>query len=210
MATNQGKLYVIEGIDGAGKSAQVAAVHAALKGRGMSIVQVAEPGRTPMGMHLREILLANDVRQTGEEMLLTFTLQREYLLRTVIKPTIESGTSVISDRSILSTLVYQSVQGVRTDRILEVSREVVEALQWIPKQVFILDVDPLIAMQRMANEDARRTINHFDVEALDKHQMRRNRYLEAYKMLNWEGFTHVMDASSAIEDVTEDILSLIA
>lgn len=204
MNGHRGRLIIIEGIDGVGKTTQCDALFAALGGTNGGIMKVAEPGGTPMGQHLRDILLAHDVALTAEEMLLTFTLQRAYLMRTVVIPAVKEGMVVLSDRSLVSTLVYQSVQGLRVERVLEVSREVIEMLQWTPKELYVLDVSPEVAMQRTQNEGAHRTINHFDRATLEVYKERRERYLQAGEILHWQH--RVVDAGVPEQEVTKKLL----
>ncbi len=204
-----GRLIIVEGMDGVGKTTQVERLFERLGGEESGYVKVAEPGGTPMGMHLRQILLADDVRLNSEEMLLMFTLQREYLMRTVVEPAVNAGRSVIADRSIVSTLVYQTQYGLTAERILEVSRVVIEMLRWIPRELFVIDVPPEVALRRVhgVSDDIARTTNHFDRAGLDEYVQRRSRYLQAPSILGWQ--YHVIDGTQERDAITEQMLGIL-
>lgn len=209
----KGRLIIFEGMDGVGKTTQRKAVFDRLGGKAAKnareLMYVEEPGGTPMGRHLRQILLDNDVSLNPEEMLLMFSVQRHYLLREVVEPAIKAGMTVLSDRSLVSTFVYQTQAGLSVDRVKTVSWPILEILHFIPKQLFILDVPPEIARERSLIEggEAARMSNHFDHVDIAEYADRRNRYLLAPILLSWPA--HIVDGNQDPNEITDQIIELI-
>ena len=100
-----GKFITFEGIDGAGKSSHLAWLADTLRARGVEVVTTREPGGTPLGEQLREIVL-NDVMHPDTEALLVFAARCEHLAQ-IIVPAIARGAWVINDRFTDSTYAYQ-------------------------------------------------------------------------------------------------------
>jgi len=90
------KFITFEGVDGAGKSTHLAWFSDALRQRGMDVIVTREPGGTPLGEQLREILL-NQTMSIGTEAMLMFASRLEHVEQ-VIKPALAAGKWVISDR----------------------------------------------------------------------------------------------------------------
>jgi dTMP kinase len=113
------RFIVLEGIDGVGKTTQVALLSAWLDLLGAPHVVVREPGGTPVGEAIREIVLARtDLDVSPESELLLILAARAALVRDVIRPALEAGKSVIADRFALSTLAYQAYgRGLDADRV---------------------------------------------------------------------------------------------
>jgi dTMP kinase len=113
------RFIVLEGIDGVGKTTQVALLSAWLDVLGAPHVVVREPGGTPVGEAIREIVLARtDLDVSPESELLLILAARAALVRDVIRPALEAGKSVIADRFALSTLAYQAYgRGLDADRV---------------------------------------------------------------------------------------------
>ena len=101
----RGKFIVFEGIDGAGKSTQIALLAALLRARGRTVVTTAEPTETDTGRLLRAALSGNPPR-TGAQMAALFVLDRIGHSQ-AIKALLDSGTDVICDRYYYSSLAYQ-------------------------------------------------------------------------------------------------------
>jgi len=104
----RGKLISFEGGEGVGKSTAIAAAVAALLGRGIEVVQVREPGGTPLGESIRSLLLAPEHRGmcAQTELLLMFA-SRAQLLHERIAPALASGTWVVADRFTDASFAYQ-------------------------------------------------------------------------------------------------------
>lgn len=96
-----------EGIDGSGKSTQLAMLRTWLEQRGFRIVTVREPGATHLSESIREILLSNKQTITPTAELLLFSAARTHLVETVIRPALERSDVVLCDRFVDSTTAYQ-------------------------------------------------------------------------------------------------------
>lgn len=103
----RGKFITFEGIDGIGKSTQVDALCAWLKGRGKAVIKTREPGGVPAAEAVRELLLdTHDIRNPLAETLLLFAARAEHLAQ-VIRPALAAGQWVVCDRFTDSTFAYQ-------------------------------------------------------------------------------------------------------
>ncbi|MBX5489959.1 MAG: dTMP kinase [Chloroflexi bacterium] len=116
-----GLFVTIEGPEGAGKSTQVALLDHALAGAGYVVCQVREPGDTPLGDHLRELLLAPSTVVSPRAEALLYCAARAELVENVIRPALASGAVVIADRYADSTLAYQGAgRGLPLDALTAV------------------------------------------------------------------------------------------
>jgi dTMP kinase len=104
---SRGRLLVLEGVEGAGKSTQAARLRSALKSAGREVVLVREPGGTPLGERIRDLLLAGQGEMSPAAEALLFMASRAELVQRVIRPSLERGVNVIADRFFLSTYAYQ-------------------------------------------------------------------------------------------------------
>jgi len=141
------RFITFEGIDGAGKSSQIARCGAWLAERDVPFVQTREPGGTPLGEKLRELLLHEDMHLETEAMLM-FAARREHLA-SLIEPSLAQGTWVISDRFSDATFAYQvGGRGLAADKFAALEQWVHRDRQ--PDLTFLFDIDPAIAASRLA------------------------------------------------------------
>src|SRR5207249_1443984 len=139
-----------EGSEGCGKTTQVQRLAARLKQLGISYLLTREPGGTPIGETIRELLqfAPHNSAMTAKTELLLFEASRSQLVRETIKPALERGLCVIADRFFDSTTVYQGAAR-------KLDRETVERLNafavsgCVPDITFVLDVDAMTAESRM-------------------------------------------------------------
>ena len=103
----QGRFITFEGVDGCGKSTQLARAMQWLEGQGLDVVKTYEPGDTPLGAELRRLLLSGEHVPEAEAELLMFLADRAQHVRQVIRPTLARGAWVLCDRYSDSTLAYQ-------------------------------------------------------------------------------------------------------
>jgi dTMP kinase len=104
--TGRGRYVVLEGGEGVGKTTQIERLAARVRARGLAVLVVREPGGDPFAEAGRELLLG-DLPRAPETEVLLFNALRAQLLVTRVRPALEAGTCVLSDRSRLSTLAYQ-------------------------------------------------------------------------------------------------------
>jgi len=137
----RGRLIVLEGMDGSGKSSQVGVVAGWLAERGRTVVACRDPGSTPVGDAIREILLhRHDLQMTAEAEMFLYMAARSQLVREVMAPALEAGSWVVSDRFLLSNIVYQGhAGGLDPDQVRLVGGLATGNLA--PDLTLLLDVD---------------------------------------------------------------------
>ncbi len=144
----RGRFIVLEGIDGCGKTTQSQLLQRALQRRGMRPLRLREPGGTPIGEAVRELLLdpaSGDLASWTEVFL--FMASRAQLLDERVRPALARGTTVILDRYYYSTAAYQGAAGgVGVPVVLGLART---ARLDAPDRVFVLDIDPAAARERL-------------------------------------------------------------
>ena len=140
----------LEGSEGCGKSTQVQRLAARLKKSAIPVVITREPGGTPIGESIRELLqfAPQSSGMAPETELLLFEASRAQLVREVIKPSLERGECVIADRFFDSTTVYQGVARKLDQKIVRQLNEFAVG-DCIPGITFVLDVDLETARARM-------------------------------------------------------------
>jgi len=146
---SKARFIVLEGIDGSGKSSQVAPLVAWLRGRGADVVACRDPGATPAGDAVRQILLhRQEIALAPTTEMLLYMAARAQLVNEVIAPALERGAWVVSDRYLPANIVYQGHAG-------NLDPEVVRAVGGVatggiaPDLVLLLDLDPVAATARM-------------------------------------------------------------
>lgn len=175
-AARRGRFISFEGGEASGKSLQAQRLAAALRERGLDVVLVREPGGTPAGERIRDIVLhARDVALSPEAHALLFSAARAQLVRDVIRPTLDRGALVIADRFFDSTMAYQGYGlGADLDGVRAITRFAVG--DTIPDRTFLLDVPVDVILERRAREGDRRW-DRFEVREPDFHKRLRDGYL---------------------------------
>lgn len=156
----RGKFITFEGIDGAGKTTQIEALHRFLLDHGIEVVRTREPGGTPLGEKIRAMLLNDDMDVTAETLL--FFASRAQHIRDVILPAVERGAWVLSDRFTDATYAYQvGAKGYDAENVLQLEAIVQKgfnptrrcSLIWIPGRqpvVWRSRVLPIVLRRRIA------------------------------------------------------------
>lgn len=143
-----GFFLALEGPDGGGKSTQSARLASWLRDQGLDVVTCRDPGSTRLGERLREVILhGDDAKPSMRAEMLLYMASRAQLVDEVIRPSLAAGRVVVSDRFLLSTLVYQGVAGgLRLDEIAQVGMVATGGL--LPDLTLILDVSPEVGRAR--------------------------------------------------------------
>jgi len=129
-----------EGVDGSGKTTQVALLADSLREEGRDVVATREPGGTPAGERIRELLLEGGEIAPWTEAAL-FAAARAQLVDEVIRPALARGADVICDRYIDSSLAYQGIaRGLGVERVLELNLLATSGL--LPDRTFFLAISP--------------------------------------------------------------------
>ena len=141
-----------EGVDGSGKSTQAELAAAFLRDGGREVVATREPGGTPLGERIRELLLEGPEMTAWAEASL-FAAARAELAERVIRPALARGAIVVSDRYVDSSLAYQGVaRGLGVDRVLDLNAAVADLR---PDRTFVLLVDEATASARLGRRPDR-------------------------------------------------------
>ncbi len=147
----RGRLIVLEGVDGSGKSTQARALAAALEARGLKVVLTGEPTDGPVGRRLKEYLKGPGPRLSPEEELDLFLADRREHVNEVITPALAAGKVVISDRYYYSSVAYQGARGLDSARILAAN----ETFAPRPDLAIILILPMAEALKRLGASPAR-------------------------------------------------------
>lgn len=165
------KFITFEGVDGAGKSTHLAWFADTLRQRGIDVLVTREPGGTPLGEALREILLHQPMHAETEALLM-FAARREHVEQ-VIKPALRRGTWVISDRFSDASFAYQGGgRGVAVEKLEQLERWVHADLQ--PDLTLLFDIPVEVARQRLSNNVS---LDRFEQEQSEFFDKVRNAYL---------------------------------
>ena len=144
----QGKFITFEGIDGAGKSTHIEGVANLIRAHGLNVVSTREPGGTPLGEKLRELLLHEPMHLETEAMLM-FAARREHLAAR-IEPALAAGRWVVCDRFSDATFAYQvGGRGLDRDKFDALEAWVHPGLQ--PDLTLVFDLDPAVGAARVAS-----------------------------------------------------------
>jgi dTMP kinase len=161
--SHPGRVITLEGIDGAGKSTHLPWLAAEMAARGRTVVATREPGGTPFGEALREMVLREPMAHDTETLLM-FAARREHLDR-VIRPALARGDWVLCDRFTDATFAYQGGgHGVSRERIRELEQWVHGSCQ--PDLTYLFDVPPAVSRTRLDQAQAHgRALDKFENEA---------------------------------------------
>ncbi|KMN76255.1 thymidylate kinase [Chromobacterium sp. LK11] len=194
----RGRFISLEGIDGAGKSTHLAFIRDWLAQRGVDAVFTREPGGTPLGEKIRELLLAVDTEASLDAETLLVFASRQQLLHSVIEPALAAGQWLVSDRFTDSTFAFQGGgRGVPFERIAELEQWVQHGLQ--PDLTLLFDLPLEVAAERMSKT---RQLDRFEQEKADFHVRVREAYLR--RAAGQPRFA-VLDASRSIAEIQIDI-----
>ncbi|MBR6664022.1 MAG: dTMP kinase [Alphaproteobacteria bacterium] len=207
----KGRFITFEGGEGTGKSTQIKLLSDYLKQKGKDIITTKEPGGTPLGQELRQMLITGDKDKMDAvtEALLFFADRHNHLV-SKIWPAMETGQWVLSDRFADSTFAYQYYghQG-------RVSKENLDALYKIavgdfkPDLTIILDIDPKIGLarsfKRAAGEDVKEV--RFESIDIDFHHRLRKGFLEI--AANDAQRCVVLNANKSIDELHNVIVALV-
>ncbi|TFW27111.1 dTMP kinase [Duganella callida] len=188
-----GKFITFEGIDGAGKSTHIAFVSDYIKARGVELVSSREPGGTPLGEKLRDLVL-HETMHLETEALLMFASRREHIAQ-VIAPALERGAWVISDRFTDASFAYQGGgRGMSVAKLEALEQWVHPALQ--PDLTLLFDVPLEVARARL---DATRELDKFEQEKADFFAATRAEYLR--RAAQFPQRFRVIDSTRSIADI---------
>ena len=205
-AAQRGAFITIDGPEGGGKTTQAERLAAHLRTRLPSVHLTREPGGTWLGERIREVLLARTGSATPTDPLtdaLLFNAARRQLVREVIRPALDAGTTVVCARFADSTLAYQGYgAGVPLERLRTLASAATDGLA--PDLTLLLDVPVEVGLARKAPGDVTRFEAEYD---LDFHRRVRAGF-QAIAAAE-PGRVEVVDASGALDDVTAAIEAIV-
>lgn len=197
----KGMFITLEGVDGAGKSSHLDWLAAWFRERGQRVRMTREPGGTPVGEKLREIVL-HEPMHPETEALIMFAARREHIAA-VIRPALEAGEVVISDRFTDASFAYQcGGRGLDEARLEALEAWVHADLQ--PDLTLLFDLPTEIAAHRLASA---RSPDRFEREQTDFHARVRAAYLR--RAQRHPGRIRVVDGSRSLDSVRAQLAAIL-
>lgn len=198
----RGFFLSLDGIDGTGKSTQCRLLADWLRHQGLTVVSCIDPGGTPLGQDLRSLLLHHRQEMTPTTRALLFMASRAQLTASVIRPALEAGQVIVSDRFLLANLAYQGHgDGLDPDQLRQAEWFATNHLE--PDLTLILDLPVELAR-------ARRERPADTIESRDQAYHERVRQGFLCEARRQPDRIRVIDASGTIEEVQEWIREAIA
>lgn len=193
------KYIALEGVDGSGKTTVGKAVVARLEAAGERAILVREPGGTELGEVVRGLLLESDSLDDWAEVFL-FAAQRAELAREVIAPALAAGTWVVSDRTYYSSITYQGRgRGLGEEKVRAINETGLDGV--VPDHVFVLDVDPEVALSRQDRPD------RIGKEGVEFQSAVRRSYLD---LAAAEEKVVMLDGSLTVDEMANRIVEVVA
>lgn len=197
-ASGPGAFVTLEGIDGSGKSTQARRLAEALGAEGRDVVLTREPGGSEGAEAIRELLLRGEPdRWSAVTEALLFTAARRDHVERVVEPALTEGRTVVCDRYVDSTRVYQGASGRGALRGL-VDLLHAEAVGRDPDRTVILDLEPEAGLARTGGPETR-----FEAMGLEFQRRLREGFLALAEEFPWR--CRVVDASGAADAVAERV-----
>ena len=195
--------FVFDGVDGAGKSTQLAMLAEWLTERGHQVRTCTDPGSTKLGDRIRELLLGNhDIALGSRAETLLFVTARAQLVAEIIVPALKAGEVVICDRFTMSTVVYQGLaEDVDESEIHLMNDFATGGIR--PDMTFVFDLPTESAVERLG-------------QSLDRMESRGPEYLERVRQgfaaaaATMNGPVSVIDATKSIDDIQQELREIAA
>ena len=192
----KGKFIIIEGGEGSGKSTIVKYIIQKLHNR--KVIATREPGGSKVAEDIRKAFINDKLDPISQ--LFCFLAARAVWVEQVLKPTLEKGITVISDRSFPTTYSYQGiVGGVGLAKVVSLNEIVMRGIK--PDLVIILDIDAKTGLQRSHQTG---DVNAFERAGLEFHTKANKAYLALAKKYHWK----IVDARQPLEQVKKQVLDL--
>ncbi|MCA9229734.1 MAG: dTMP kinase [Planctomycetales bacterium] len=194
--------FSFDGLDGVGKTTQMQLFCQWLAEQKTEVVTCRDPGSTPLGERIREILLLSD-EQTPiaacSEMLL-YMAARAQLVDEIIRPALEADKTVVSDRYLLANIVYQGhAGGLEPDAVRTVGQVATGGI--LPDCTFLLDMSPKSAMRRMGDQ-----LDRMESRGDGYRQRLRDGFLAEAERT--DGAIHVIDADRPVDVVQAELQAI--
>lgn len=203
----RGLFITFEGIDGCGKSTQRELLARQIEQRGFEVVVTREPGGTPLGEGIRQLLVSDiSVHVAPTTELLLYVAARAQHVAELIRPSLEAGRIVISDRYTDSTVAFQGYgRGLDPEMIERLNRFATGGL--VPDITIVFDLDPALARARLDSRPVGGLLGAFDEQDADFHERMREGYLKMAK--EQPSRIHVVDAGGPVEETHSRVMALV-
>ena len=202
LKNNNAKFITLEGIDGAGKSTHLNWLAEHLRSQGKNVLVTREPGGTPLGEALRELLL-HQAMHLETEALLMFAARREHLDKVII-PALREGTWVISDRFTDASFAYQGGgRGLDESKLKILEQWVQQDLQ--PDLTLLFDVTLEVSRQRLSSNAS---LDRFEQEKQDFFQRVRDAYLK--RAAQFPERIRVIDSGRTLNEIQVDLEDIVS
>jgi dTMP kinase len=206
-----GAFITFEGIDGSGKSTQVRMLASVLRLRGMDVVQTREPGGTPLGARLREALLDAQEQVDPLAELLLYAADRAQHVRVMLRPALDAGRVVLSDRYADATVAYQGAgRGFEPSLVAEVVALATGGLK--PDLTLLFDLSVAQSGERSrqrttAADEGAPGHDRLELEAEHFHARVRDAYLQIAAAEPER--VRIVDASLSVEEIHAHVLEIV-
>lgn len=190
--------FVFDGVDGAGKSTQLEMFVKWLQCQDHDVVICKDPGSTELGERIRSVLLGkHDIPISMRAEMMLFTTARTQLVQQIIKPALANKKTVVLDRYIFSTVVYQGHAGdLDPEELWSINRIATEGT--MPDMTFLLDVPVEVAMERIGDSRDR-------MESRGKEYFERVRQGFIDESERWPESVELVDATRSTVEIHSDI-----
>lgn len=196
-----GLFITLEGMDGAGKSTHIPTILQLLASGGREVVSTREPGGTPLGEELRELLLHREMHVETESLLM-FAARAEHLQQ-VILPALQRDAIVVSDRFTDASYAYQcGARGLPMHKMQQLEQWVQGEFQ--PDVTLLFDVPVEVSLQRLASA---RTPDKFEAQGAEFFARLRSQYLK--RAAEYPQRFRVIDAHRPLEEVKKTVEEII-
>ena len=189
--------FVFDGVDGSGKTTQLNRLADWLRSQDREVVVCKDPGTTELGERLREILLSKSetpIHMRSEMMM--FTTARTQLVEQIVRPALAAGKTVVLDRYVLSTVVYQGHAGPLDPASIRRVNDFATDGVW-PNHTFILDLPTETALQRLGDD-----LDRMESRGLAYFEKVRSGFLAEAKD---QADISVIDATQSMDEITDSI-----
>ncbi len=196
----------LEGPEGSGKSSVMSVIYEKLINQGYQIIKTREPGGTPIGEQIRNVILDNNNTSMDlrTECLLFAASRRQHLVEK-IWPSLKENKLVFCDRYLDSSLSYQGyARDIGIEEVLKINMFATEGT--FPNLTLLFDVDPEIGLLRIS-KNSNREVNRLDQEKLSFHKKVREGYLLLAK--KFPERIKIIDASKSFDEVVDQTYSII-
>ncbi len=203
----RGKFITFEGIDGSGKTTQLRLLAGDLRQRSFDVLTTLEPGGTPLGRRLREIFLETEETVAPISELLLFAADRAQHVEFLIKPSLEVGKIVISDRYADATRAYQGAGRGFSERTIEqIIKMATGGLKPDLTVFFDVSVEKAVMRKNSRSESGEKK-NRMDAESLDFYNRVRDFYLKI--AAKEKKRFRILDANGSISEVHKKVLETV-